>query len=69
MNQEGRNALAKNPHLLFHNDHRGYVRCEVSDKRWVTDFRTVPYVKQPGAPISTRARFLLEDGDPVAREM
>jgi alkaline phosphatase D len=67
VNQEGRNALAKNPHLLFHNDHRGYVRCEVSDKRWVTDFRTVPYVKQPGAPISTRARFLLEDGDPVAR--
>jgi alkaline phosphatase D len=65
--EEGRIALRKNPHVLFHNDLRGYVRCEVSDERWVTDFRAVPYIKRPGAPISTRARFVLEDGDPVAR--
>ncbi len=67
VNQEGRNALAKNPHLLYHNDLRGYARCEVTGERWLTEFRHVPYIKRHGAPISTRARFALENGDPVAR--
>ncbi len=65
--EEGRIALAKNPHVLFHNYRRGYVRCELTDKEWLSDFRTVPYIERPGAPISTRASFLLEDGNPEAK--
>ncbi|NJN47937.1 MAG: penicillin-binding protein 2 [Candidatus Competibacteraceae bacterium] len=29
---------------------------------WRTDFRTVPYVRRPGAPLNTRASFVVESG-------
>ena len=53
------------PQYGHHNYRRGYVRCEVTPGAWITDFRTVPFVQEPGAAISTRATFVLEDGDPV----
>jgi alkaline phosphatase D len=56
--------LAENPFLKFHNAERGYVRCELTSKLWRTDYRTVPFVDQPGAPITTRASFVIEAGDP-----
>jgi alkaline phosphatase D len=56
--------LADNPFLKFHNAERGYVRCELTPKQWRTDYRTVPFVDKPGAPITTRASFVIEAGDP-----
>jgi alkaline phosphatase D len=56
--------LAENPHLHFFNSQRGYVRCSVSAKEWRTDYRVLPYVSKPGAPLSTRAGFVVEDGRP-----
>jgi alkaline phosphatase D len=56
--------LAENPCVKFHNAERGYVRCEVTPERWTTDYRTVPYVSRPGAPIATRATFVVESGQP-----
>jgi alkaline phosphatase D len=56
--------LAENPCVKFHNAERGYVRCEVTPERWTTDYRTVPYVTRPGAPIATRATFMVESGQP-----
>jgi alkaline phosphatase D len=53
-----------NPFVLFHNAERGYLRCEVDAKAWRTDFRTVPYVRRPGAPLNTRASFVVESGRP-----
>jgi len=38
------------------------VRCEVSDREWVTRYRTVPYVSRPGAPVETSRTFRLERG-------
>jgi alkaline phosphatase D len=55
-------ALAENPFVKFVNQERGYVRCEVTPEHWTTDYRTVPYVSRPGAPIQTRATFVVNSG-------
>lgn len=56
--------LAENPFVKFFNGERGYVRCEVTPKTWRSDFRTVPYVSRRGAPLLTRASFIVESGRP-----
>jgi alkaline phosphatase D len=57
-------TLSENPFVKFHNAERGYVTCSVSPKQWRSDFRTVPYVTRPGAPIVTRASYVVEEGRP-----
>ena len=64
MTPGGENLLAANPHMRFFNSQRGYVRCRVTKEEWRSDFRVVPYVTRPGAPISTRATYVVEDGVP-----
>ncbi len=54
--------LSENPHIKFYNGQRGYLRCQITPERWTTDIRVVPYVSRPGAPISTRASFIVADG-------
>lgn len=56
--------LRDNPFIKFHNEERGYVRCEVTPKAWRTDFQTVPYVTRRNAPLNTRATFVIESGRP-----
>jgi alkaline phosphatase D len=56
--------LAENPFVKFHNAERGYVSCEVTPSQWRTDYRTVEYISKPGAPLNTRASFVVEDGQP-----
>jgi alkaline phosphatase D len=51
-----------NPHIKFFNGRRGYVRATVTPSLWATDYRVVPYVSRPGAPIDTRATFVVEHG-------
>ena len=46
--------------VKFYNDQRGYLRCVVSPETWRTDFRVVPYVSKPGAPVTTRASVVVE---------
>ncbi len=58
---------ADNPHLHFFNGQRGYVRCSVTADRLTADFRVVPFVTRPDAPIGTRATFVVEDGRPGAQ--
>ncbi|WBB70743.1 alkaline phosphatase D family protein [Micromonospora sp. WMMD812] len=60
----GANLLAANPHLRMVNNERGYVRCTLTPQQWRADYRVVPYVTTPGAPVSTRASFVLTDGNP-----
>ena len=59
---------SKNPHLQFYNGQRGYVRCTVTPDKWLTDYRVVPFVSKPDAPISTRASFVVENGRPGAKK-
>ncbi|WP_280347050.1 alkaline phosphatase D family protein [Nocardia neocaledoniensis] len=64
----GRALLAANPDIIFHNRQRGYARVDLDHRQWRTDFRVVPYVTRPGAPISTRASFVVQEGIPGAVE-
>ncbi|WP_433555836.1 alkaline phosphatase D family protein [Pseudonocardia xinjiangensis] len=61
--------MAENPHIKFINRDRGYVRSVVTPTEWTADFRTVDYVSRPGAPVGTRASFVIEDGRPGARSV
>lgn len=63
----GAELLAANPDLKFCNGQRGYARVEVDTQMWRTDFRVLPYVSRPGAPISTRASYVVEDAVPGVR--
>ena len=60
----GLGIVDANAHLKFYNKQRGYVRCTVTPDRWRADCRVVPFVTRPGAPISTRASFVVENGVP-----
>ncbi|MDT0344554.1 alkaline phosphatase D family protein [Streptomyces litchfieldiae] len=68
MTAEGERFLAANPHMKFFNAQRGYVRVNVTEERWRSDFRVLPYVTRPGAPISTRASYVVEDRRPGVQE-
>jgi alkaline phosphatase D len=56
--------LSENPFVKFHNNERGYVRCQVTPTEWRADYQTVAYVDRLGAPAVTRATFQLQDGRP-----
>jgi alkaline phosphatase D len=56
----------ENPHIVFRNNNRGYVLCELDRRRWTSHYRTVPTVLQRGVPASTLASFVVEDGRPGA---
>ncbi|MFI0352966.1 alkaline phosphatase D family protein [Actinomadura sp. 9N407] len=64
MTNEGKTLLAANPHMKFFNAQRGYVRVNVDRERWQSDFRVLPYVQKPGAPVTTRASYVVEDRRP-----
>jgi alkaline phosphatase D len=56
-------ALAENPHIkLADGTRRGYTRVILSRDRAVVEMQAVDTVKTPGAPISTLATFVVEDG-------
>ncbi len=57
-------VVAENPHIKFFNGQRGYVRCTLTPEQWRADYRVVPYVSQPGAPVYTRASFVTLAGAP-----
>ena len=60
----GESVTAENPFVKFLNDERGYVRSEVTPGQWKTDYKTVPFVSRPNAPLNTRASFVVESGQP-----
>ncbi|MER5209061.1 alkaline phosphatase D family protein [Streptomyces sp. NPDC002838] len=55
--------MTANPHLKFYNGRRGYVTVALGRERARADFKTVPYVLTPGAPITTAASFVTEVGE------
>ncbi|MCG8467332.1 MAG: alkaline phosphatase D family protein [Gemmatimonadetes bacterium] len=65
---QGVNAMSLNPHVKFFNAQRGYVRCSLGTDRLRADYRVMPFVTRPDAPIATRASFVVEDGVPGATE-
>lgn len=57
-------VLARNPHIRFFNNRRGYCLHEATPARLETTFRAVSYVTRPGAPREDRGRFVVEAGRP-----
>ncbi len=62
MDNLGRIWLAENPHLRFHNAQRGYATCTVTHREWRTDYKVVPYVTRPGAPLEIAGTIQLQAG-------
>jgi alkaline phosphatase D len=65
MDPLGLTFLAANPHIKFNNTQRGYMRCTLDRETWRTDYRTLEYVLQPGAPVFTRRSFVVDEGTPA----
>lgn len=59
-------VLAENSFVKFYNGQRGYVACEVTPKQTRADYKVVDFVTRLGAPVRTRASFVVEDGKPGA---
>ncbi|MBX9789900.1 MAG: alkaline phosphatase D family protein [Pirellulales bacterium] len=55
-------VLAENPFVKFQNNERGYVSCTVTPSSWRSDYQVVEFVTTPGAPMVTRASFVVENG-------
>ncbi|WP_338450128.1 alkaline phosphatase D family protein [Niallia oryzisoli] len=66
MDQAGIDIMSENPHVKWMNNQRGYVRCQLTPEQLRADFMVVPHVTMPGAPISNRASFIVENGKPGA---
>lgn len=61
--------LPENPHVKFYNSQRGYVRCVVTPETCRAEYRVLPYVSKPNAPIQTRASFVVENGKPGVQKL
>ncbi|MFB9809135.1 alkaline phosphatase D family protein [Haladaptatus pallidirubidus] len=66
MTDFGRRVINQNGHISYYNNQRGYVRCEVTQDQWQTDYRVVPYVTQPESSVRTDASFVVDAGAPGA---
>lgn len=56
--------LPENPHVKYFSNRRGYVRTRITPEQVTADFRIVPYVTRPGAPVQTGTSFVIPDGVP-----
>jgi alkaline phosphatase D len=64
-----RAILPENPHIRYFNGRRGYVRARITAEDMRADFRVLPYVSHPGAPVQTAASFVVPDRDPALHAM
>ncbi len=56
-------ALPLNPHLRYgESRYRGYVRCDVSARRWLATMRGVERIQDPQSPVRDLASFVVEAG-------
>ena len=57
-------ALSENPHTKWQNARRGYVLCHVDAQAWNTEYKTIEYVRRPGAPLLPSKKWRVEHGRP-----
>ena len=61
--------LLENPHIRFSKNRRGYVRCVITPEQLRADFRVLPYVSRPHAPVQTAASFVVVDREPALQRV
>ncbi|MEX2449501.1 MAG: alkaline phosphatase D family protein [Rhodospirillales bacterium] len=69
LSKKGRKFLEDNGHLKFYNRQRGYLLNTVTPDSWRADFRVMEYISRPGAPVRTRASFMVEAGRPGLKKL
>ena len=62
-------VLPENPHIRYFNGRRGYIRARITADELRADFRVLPYVSRPGAPVHTGASFVVPDRDAALHAM
>jgi len=65
----GQKFLAANRHLKLVNERRGYSVLRFDERELRIDYRAVPYIDRPGAPVSTVASYVVEAGNPGLQEI
>jgi alkaline phosphatase D len=58
-----------NPGLKYHNQERGYVRCQLSPTKLQADYMTVSDVLKPGGVTNRRATFVVESDKAQAEQI
>lgn len=66
MTDYGRMLMDNNPHVKFYNAQRGYVKSSLTSTSWTSDYKIVEKVTVHNAPLKTRARYVVEAGNPGA---
>jgi len=61
-------AFTENPWIKYNSQRRGYVRVALDQQLCRTDYRTLQYVKRPGAPMTTHKSFVVEAGNPGLKD-
>ena len=62
--QQGIDYPIANPWLKFYNQQRGYCRVTLTPDLLTNEYRVMPYVSRPDAPITTRATARIQHGSP-----
>jgi alkaline phosphatase D len=62
-------VLPENQHIRYFTGRRGYIRTRITPDELRADFRVLPYVSRPGAPMRTGASFVVPDRDPALHAM
>ena len=60
---DGVRNQAQNPFLKFNNAQRGYVVCDVTPERWRTEFKVLDKVTERGGALTTRATWVVPNGE------
>jgi alkaline phosphatase D len=60
---DGVRNQAQNPFLKFNNAQRGYVVCDVTPERWQTEFKVLDKVTSRDGTLSTRATWVVPNGE------
>jgi len=58
----GPDATTRNPHVKWFANRRGYITCTVEPNAWTAEYRTVPFVSKPDAPLETPTRWRVTHG-------
>ena len=64
----GARLVSLHPHLKFYNAQRGYVKASLTPQRWLSEYKVVERITEPGAPVTVRKRFAVEAGRPGVQE-
>jgi alkaline phosphatase D len=62
-------VLAENPGVKWQNNRRGYLVCDVTPEKWLSEFRTLPFVTRPDAPVETATKWVVTNGRPGVTQL